>query len=36
MGFNPYRKLVIRRSDYILLAATALVAVALLGWAFLG
>jgi hypothetical protein len=36
VGFNPYRKKVVRRTDFVMLAAAVLVALALVGWAFLG
>jgi len=36
MGFNPYRKFIARKSDYIFVAAAILAATALVLWAFLG
>lgn len=36
MGFNPYRKFVARRADYIFVVTAVTVAVALVAWAFLG
>ncbi len=36
MGFNPYRKFSAKPSDYVLVSAAILVALAALAWAFLG
>jgi hypothetical protein len=36
MGFNPYRKFVARRADYVFVVAAAAAVVALLLWALLG
>jgi hypothetical protein len=36
VGYNPYRKFKARPSDYVLVAVALLVALAALGWAFLG
>jgi hypothetical protein len=36
VGFNPYRRFQARPTDYVLVIACLLIAVALLAWAFLG
>lgn len=36
MGFNPYRKFVARRTDYLFVGAAILAAAGLVLWAFLG
>jgi hypothetical protein len=36
VGFNPYRKVRRRPSDYVLVAAAVIVAVALVLWALFG
>jgi hypothetical protein len=36
VGFNPYRKYRATATDYVLIAAVCLIAVALLAWALLG
>jgi len=36
MGFNPYRKFVARRADYVFVAAATAAIVGLLLWALLG
>ena len=36
MGFNPYRKFVAKRADYVFIVAAALAVIGLLAWAFLG
>jgi hypothetical protein len=36
VGFNPYRKYVAKRADYVFVIAAAVAAIALLAWAFLG
>jgi hypothetical protein len=36
MGFNPYRKFVPRRADYVFVAAAILAVIALLAWTILG
>jgi len=36
MGFNPYRKFVARRADYVFVVAAAAAIIALLLWALLG
>jgi hypothetical protein len=36
MGFNPHRKQVRRRSDYVFVAAAVLAVVAVVLWALLG
>ena len=36
VGFNPYRKYVAKRADYVFVAAAALVCLGLVAWAFLG
>ena len=36
VGYNPYRRFKARPSDYVLVVACALVAIALLIWAFAG
>jgi len=36
MGFNPYRKFRAKPSDYVLVVSAIIVALAALGWAFLG
>jgi hypothetical protein len=35
MGFNPHRKHVARRSDYVMVAAAMVIATALVVWGFL-
>jgi hypothetical protein len=36
MGFNPYRRFVARRTDYLFVAAAVIAAAALVAWAFFG
>jgi len=36
MGFNPYRKFIARRTDYLFDAAAVITAAALVVWAFFG
>jgi hypothetical protein len=36
MGFNPYRKHVAKRADYVFVAAAVIAAIGLLAWALLG
>jgi hypothetical protein len=36
MGFNPYRKFVAQRADYVFVVAAAIAVIGLLLWAFLG
>ena len=36
MGFNPYRKFVARRADYVFVVAATAAVVVLLLWALLG
>lgn len=36
MGFNPYRKHVAKRADYVFVIAAVLAAIALLAWAVMG
>ena len=36
MGFNPYRKFVARRADYVFVVAATAAVVGLLLWALLG
>lgn len=36
MGFNPYRKFVARKSDYLFVGAAIAAAAALVLWAFVG
>jgi energy-coupling factor transporter transmembrane protein EcfT len=36
MGFNPYRKFVAKRADYLMVAAAVVAVVGLLLWALLG
>jgi hypothetical protein len=36
VGFNPYRKVKRRRSDYVFVAVGLVIALALVLWAFLG
>jgi hypothetical protein len=36
MGFNPYRKYVAKRADYVFVGAAVLAALGLLAWALLG
>jgi len=36
VGYNPYRKFSAKPSDYVLVVAAIVVALAALGWAFLG
>jgi hypothetical protein len=36
MGFNPYRKFVARKADYVFVAAAIAAALALVAWALLG
>ena len=36
MGFNPYRKFVPKRADYVFVAAAVLAVIALMLWALLG
>lgn len=36
MGFNPYRKFVARRADYLFVAGAIAAALGLVAWAFLG
>jgi hypothetical protein len=36
VGYNPYRKFNAKPSDYVLVAAAIVIALAALGWAFLG
>ena len=36
MGFNPYRRFRARRSDYVLVAAAVLIALALVLWGVFG
>lgn len=36
MGFNPYRKFVARRTDYLFVGAAIVAALGLVAWAFLG
>ena len=36
MGFNPYRKFVAKRADYVFVVAAIAAVVALLAWALLG
>jgi hypothetical protein len=36
VGFNPYRKFVARRADYVFVVAAVLAATLLLAWALLG
>lgn len=36
VGFNPYRKFVARKADYVFVAAAIIAAFALVFWAFFG
>ena len=36
MGFNPYRKFVPKRADYVFVAAAVLAVIGLMLWALLG
>jgi large-conductance mechanosensitive channel len=36
VGFNPYRKKVVRRGDVVLLAVGVVIALAALAWAIFG
>jgi hypothetical protein len=36
MGFNPYRKFIARRTDYLFVAAAVIASAALVAWAFFG
>jgi hypothetical protein len=36
MGFNPYRKFVAKRGDYVFVVAAVVAVVALLAWVVLG
>lgn len=36
MGFNPYRKFVAKRSDYVLVVAAIAAMIGLVAWALLG
>jgi hypothetical protein len=36
MGYNPHRRFVARRADYVFVVAALVVAVALVAWALLG
>ncbi len=36
MGFNPYRKFVARRADYVFVIAAIAAVVVLVAWALLG
>jgi hypothetical protein len=36
MGFNPHRKYVARRSDYVFVAAAVLAALGAVGWVLFG
>jgi hypothetical protein len=36
MGFNPYRKFVAKRADYVFVAAATAAVVGLLAWVMLG
>ncbi len=36
MGYNPYRRFKARPSDYVLVVAAVVVALALVAWALLG
>jgi hypothetical protein len=36
VGFNPYRKHVAKRADFVFLIAAVVAAIALLAWAVLG
>lgn len=36
MGYNPYRKFVPKRADYLYIVAVVVVGIALVAWAFLG
>lgn len=36
MGYNPHRRFVARRADYVFVALALIVAVALVAWALLG
>jgi hypothetical protein len=35
MGFNPHRKYIPRRSDYLFVTAAVVIAIALVAWALL-
>ena len=36
MGFNPYRKFVATRADYVFVVAAVVAVIGLLAWAMLG
>ncbi|MEY2445442.1 MAG: hypothetical protein QOC57_2459 [Ilumatobacteraceae bacterium] len=36
MGFNPYRKFVAKRADYVFVVAAVVAVVGLLAWVMLG
>ena len=36
MGFNPYRKFVAKRADYVLVVAAILATIGLVAWALMG
>jgi hypothetical protein len=36
MGFNPYRKFVAKRADYVFVAAAVAAVIGLLAWVMLG
>ena len=36
MGFNPYRKFVAKRADYVFVVAAVVAVIGLLAWALLG
>ena len=36
MGFNPYRKFVAKRSDYVFVVAAVVAVIGLLAWVVLG
>jgi hypothetical protein len=36
VGYNPYRKKVIRKGDFAILAVAAIVVLAIVAWAFFG
>jgi hypothetical protein len=36
MGFNPYRKFVAKRADYVFVVAAVLAVIGLLAWVMLG
>jgi hypothetical protein len=36
MGFNPYRKFVAKRADYVFVVAAVVATIGVLAWALLG